>query len=188
MTPLRTRRLILRNWREGDRELFHRINSDDAVMEFFPFRRSREQADQLMDWLAQDIGENGYGFAAIEMAATGETAGFCGLANTSLEPHVPAGSVEIGWRLDRPWWGKGIASEAAREWLRAGFEDLGLHEIWSFAVKDNHRSLAVMERLGMRRAPERDFLHPRIPPEMPHLAPHSVYTITSADWKSRGGK
>ena len=39
--PIRTERLILRNWEERDRDLFHRINSDDRVMEFFPFRRDR---------------------------------------------------------------------------------------------------------------------------------------------------
>ena len=45
MKPIRTPRLILRNWEERDRELFFRINSDDRVMEFFPFRRDRTQAD-----------------------------------------------------------------------------------------------------------------------------------------------
>jgi RimJ/RimL family protein N-acetyltransferase len=52
MRPLRTQRLILRNWRESDRELFHLINSDDRVMEFFPMRRSRADSDQMMDQLA----------------------------------------------------------------------------------------------------------------------------------------
>ena len=55
MRPLRTERLILRNWEERDRELFHRINSDDRVMEFFPFRRDRAQADAVMDRMRDDI-------------------------------------------------------------------------------------------------------------------------------------
>ena len=45
MTPIRTGRLILRNWEERDRELFRRINSDDRVMEFFDFRRDRAAAN-----------------------------------------------------------------------------------------------------------------------------------------------
>ncbi|WP_292085205.1 GNAT family N-acetyltransferase, partial [Mesorhizobium sp.] len=49
MTPIRTERLILRNWEDRDRELFHRINSDERVMEFFPFRRDRAAADAKMD-------------------------------------------------------------------------------------------------------------------------------------------
>ncbi|MGO4836699.1 GNAT family N-acetyltransferase, partial [Rhizobiaceae sp. 2RAB30] len=49
MTPLQTNRLILRNWEERDRALFHRINSEEQVMEFFPFRRDRAQSDSLFD-------------------------------------------------------------------------------------------------------------------------------------------
>ena len=42
---LETERLVIRNWKEEDRELFHLINSDDRVMQYFPFRRTREQSD-----------------------------------------------------------------------------------------------------------------------------------------------
>ncbi|TIW64748.1 MAG: GNAT family N-acetyltransferase, partial [Mesorhizobium sp.] len=45
MKPMRTERLILRNWEDRDRELFHRINFDEQVMEFFPFRRDRAETD-----------------------------------------------------------------------------------------------------------------------------------------------
>ena len=45
MMRLETERLIIRNWEDRDRELFHRINSDDDVMQFFPFRRSRAEAE-----------------------------------------------------------------------------------------------------------------------------------------------
>ena len=78
MKPLHTPRLIIRNWEERDRPLFHRINSDDTVMEFFPFRRTREQADAVMDQLRAAIDANGYGFAALEIAETGEAIGFAG--------------------------------------------------------------------------------------------------------------
>ena len=57
MRPIRTARLILRNWEERDRDLFHRINSDDRVMEFFPFRRDRAEADAMMDRVRADIVE-----------------------------------------------------------------------------------------------------------------------------------
>ena len=40
MKPLHTPRLVIRNWEERDRGLFHRINSDERVMEFYPFRRT----------------------------------------------------------------------------------------------------------------------------------------------------
>jgi hypothetical protein len=99
MRPLRTQRLILRNWRESDRELFHLINSDDRVMEFFPMRRSRADSDQMMDQLADGIARTGFGLAAIEIAGTGETAGFAGLNATRNVAGVADGTVEIGWRM-----------------------------------------------------------------------------------------
>ena len=113
MTPIRTERLILRNWEERDRELFHRINSDERVMEFFPFRRDRAQSDDLMDRLRAGIAERGYGFSAVEIAATGECIGFVGLHPAEFEPVVPAGSIEIGWRLAPEYWGFGYVTEAA---------------------------------------------------------------------------
>lgn len=58
--------------------------------------------------------------------------------------------LEIGWHLAEPYWGKGLATEAARALLNYGFEVLGLETIWAVADPDNKASLAVMERLGMQ--------------------------------------
>jgi RimJ/RimL family protein N-acetyltransferase len=99
MIPIRTERLILRNWEERDRSLFHLINSDKQVMEFFPFRRDRAQSDAKMDELRAWIDSHGYGFAPVEVAATGECIGFVGLYDADYLPALPKGSVEIGWRL-----------------------------------------------------------------------------------------
>lgn len=184
MTEIDTDRLLLRNWREEDRALFHEINADEEVMTFFPFRRSRAESDPVMDLLRDEITRDGFGFAAIEVRASGQCAGFAGIRRTQLEPHFPDGSVEAGWRLARPHWGKGYASEAARAWLRHGFEKLQLPEIVSFAVHDNRRSTAVMERIGMLRDPSRDFDHPGVPDSHPHLRRHVVYTLDGARWRT----
>ncbi|TIU68659.1 MAG: GNAT family N-acetyltransferase, partial [Mesorhizobium sp.] len=82
MTPIRTERLILRNWEDRDRELFYRINSDERVMEFFPFRRDRAAADAKMDEFRAWIAEDGYGFAAAEIVETRQCIGFVGLLDT----------------------------------------------------------------------------------------------------------
>lgn len=183
MTPLRTERLILRNWEERDRALFHRINSDERVMEFFSFRRDRAQSDTLFDSLRDGIAARGFGFAAAEIAATGECIGFIGLHETDyLEPFLPAGTIEIGWRLAPEYWGHGFVKEAAEAHLAMGFETLGFDEIVSFAVWNNVRSTAVMERLGMRRDEIGDFDHPRIPDTHPHLKRHVLYRLTREEW------
>lgn len=183
MKPMRTERLILRNWEDRDRDLFHCINSDERVMEFFPFRRDRAQADAKMDEFRARIAEDGYGFAAAEIVATSECIGFVGLLDTDHVPSLPAGTVEIGWRLAPEFWGKGYVTEAAEAWLAYGFETLGLDEIVSFAVAANRRSTAVMERLGMTADPSAVFDHPDIPDSHPALKRHVLYRLTARDWR-----
>ncbi|TGQ42710.1 MULTISPECIES: GNAT family N-acetyltransferase [unclassified Mesorhizobium] len=185
MTPIRTERLILRNWQDRDRELFHRINSDERVMEFFPFRRDRAQSDAKMDELRDAIDRDGFGFAAAELAATGECIGFVGITRTDYLPFLPAGAVEIGWRLAPEYWGKGYVTEAAEAWLVYGFETLGLDEVVSFAVESNRRSTAVMERLGMIADPASDFDHPGIPDSHTALRRHVLYRLSHGDWEQR---
>lgn len=182
MTPLRTERLILRNWEERDRDLFHRINSDDRVMEFFPFRRNRAEADAKMDEFRATLDRQGFGWAAAEIAATGNCIGFVGLSHTEDTPFMPQGGIEIGWRLAPEFWGQGYVAEAARAWLEHGFKTMKLAEIVSFAVTSNHRSTAVMQRIGMRADPARDFDHPRVPDSHPQLKRHSFYCITAGEW------
>jgi len=182
VTPIRTERLILRNWEERDRPLFHRINSDERVMEFFPFRRDRAASDAKMDEFRQTIARQGFGWTAAEIAATGACIGFVGLSATSHIPGLPGGGIEIGWRLAPEFWGKGYVSEAASAWLGYGFEAMGLDEIVSFAVTANRRSTAVMERIGMVADPARDFDHPGVPDSHPHLKRHSFYRIAREEW------
>src|SRR5882724_6890895 len=141
-------------------------------MEFFPFRRDRTQADAKMDEFRDRIAQDGYGFAAAEIAATGQCIGLVGITGTDHMDFLPATMIEIGWRLAPEFWGKGYVTEAAEAWLAFGFETLDLDEIVSFAVADNHRSTAVMQRLGMSADPASDFDHSGIPDSHPALKRH----------------
>lgn len=184
MNPIRTERLILRNWEERDRDLFHRINSDEQVMRFFASRRDRAQSDELMDMLRAGIAERGYGFSAAEIEATGECIGFVGIHPVGIETAIPPGSIEIGWRLAPEYWGFGYVTEAALAMLALGFETFDLREIISFAVWNNHRSIAVMHRIGMVADPASDFHHPRVPDTHPELKPHVMYRLTRERWRA----
>ena len=185
MRQIRTERLILRNWEERDRDLFYRINSDDRVMAFFPFRRDRAEADAMMDRMRKDILAHGYGWTAAEIAASRTCIGFVGLHDAEIDPVVPAGTIEIGWRLAPEFWGHGYVTEAAEALLDFGFETLGRDEIISFAVWNNHRSTSVMERLGMIRDAAGDFDHPRIPGTHPELKRHALFRLSREDWRKR---
>lgn len=180
MTPIRTERLILRNWKDRDRDLFHRINSDDRVMEFFDFRRDRATADAFMDCLREEIARDGYGWTAAEIAASGECIGFIGLHPVEIPALAATNTCEVGWRLAPEFWGSGFATEGAAALLAFGFDELHLREIISFAVAGNKRSTAVMERLGMTRDPSADFDHPRVVD--PDLRRHVLYRISRDEW------
>ena len=117
----------------------------------------------------------------MERRESGAFIGFVGLDVPSFEaPFTPC--VEIGWRLEQASWGKGFATEAARECLRFAFESLVVAEVVSFTVPLNRRSRDVMERLGMSRDATGDFDHPRIPAGHP-LRHHVLYRVRREDWR-----
>ena len=178
-----TERLIIRNWEDRDRDLFHEINSDDTVMAFFPMRRSRAESDELFDMIRAMIADTGYGFPAVELKDNGEAIGFTGLNKVYSADIKPDGTPELGWRMAAQYWGKGYATEAARAMIALAFDERGHDQLVSFAVADNHRSTAVMERLGMKRDLEGDFDHPSIPDSHPHLKRHVLYRLYKADWQ-----
>ncbi|WP_117192756.1 GNAT family N-acetyltransferase [Rhizobium terrae] len=185
MIILETERLRLRSWLDSDRHLFREINSDPKVMEFFPFRGAYEEADALFDKLNGTITETGLGFYCMERKQTGEPMGFCGLSLVNMPDVFPIGTVEIGWRLATRFWGNGYVTEAARALLDFAFGRKELDAVVSFAVTENHRSTAVMKRLGLHRAAEMDFDHPRVPDTHPQLKPHIVYAITRDEWRQQ---
>jgi RimJ/RimL family protein N-acetyltransferase len=174
---LETQRLRLRNWQDKDRAAFHRLNSDEEIMRFFPFRRSRAEADAVMDRAQAEMERNGFSFGAAELKATGEVIGFIGLSRVCDLTAELNGSVEIGWRLLPEYWGQGYVTEAASAWVAYGFDTVGAKEIVAFAVPDNAPSIAVMKRLKMVADPSRDFDHPRVPDEHAALKPHVVYSL-----------
>ena len=182
---LPTDRLLLRGWRDADREPFAALNADPEVMAHFPSTLSRGTSDMLIDGAVEGWAANGFGLWALERRADGRFLGFTGLARPSFEAHfMPA--VEVGWRLARDAWGHGYATEAARAALEFGFETVGLDEIVSFTVPDNVRSRAVMERLGMRHDPADDFDHPKLPQGHP-LRRHVLYRRSREDWRRATG-
>jgi len=159
---LETERLVLRRWKSSDSAPYAKLNSDPAVMEFLLKPLSQEESEAMISRAETHFTEHGYGPWAVELKATGDLLGFTGLTRPSFDAHFTP-CVEVGWRLARSFWGKGFATEAARAALDFGFDKAGLKEIVSFTVPANKRSIAVMERLGMRRDPEEDFEHPKVP-------------------------
>ena len=172
-----TERLTLRQWRESDRAPFAALNADPEVMQHFPAPLTREQSDALIDRHRARLAAGEPGLFAVDVRATGELIGFVGVAVPRFQaPFTPC--TEIGWRLARPAWGHGYATEAALAVLDHGFNTLALSEIVSFTYAGNQRSRAVMERIGMTYDPAEDFEHPSLEPGHP-LRPHVLYRISA---------
>jgi RimJ/RimL family protein N-acetyltransferase len=170
---LLTARLLLRPFRDADREPFARINADPRVMRFFPAELSRAESDALVDRAMAHFTARGFGPFAVELRDTGRFVGFIGLVEPSFDAHFTP-TVEIGWRLDAGVWNKGLATEGAREVLRYAFGELRLPEVVSFTVPENQPSRRVMEKIGLVRDFEGDFEHPRLPEGHP-LRKHVLY-------------
>jgi ribosomal-protein-alanine N-acetyltransferase len=177
-TPeLRTERLLLRRWRLADRAPFAAMNADPEVMRYFPSALTPADSDALVDRIEAGFEKYGFGLWALDVLATGEFIGFTGLSVPSFDAHfTPA--VEIGWRLARPAWGHGYATEAARRAVASGFGDHGLTDMVSFTSLVNVRSQAVMRRIGMTHDPAADFDHPRLPAGHP-LQRHVLWRLAA---------
>jgi RimJ/RimL family protein N-acetyltransferase len=183
LMTLSGRRLRLRPWQDEDREPFAVLNADPRVMEFFPDRLSRRDSDAMVDGIETHFREHGFGLWAIEVPNMAPFIGFAGLSHKKFAaPFTPC--VEVGWRLAFAYWGRGFATEAAQLALAHGFGTLLLPEIVSYTTAANQRSLAVMERLGMRRNPADDFDHPALPENHPQRR-HVLYRLDSASYFSR---
>jgi RimJ/RimL family protein N-acetyltransferase len=179
---MRTRRLLLRHWREDDRRPFAELNADPQVMEHYPSTLTREESDVMVDKIEAALSRDTFGLWALEVSDAGRFIGYTGLSAPLFEAHfTPA--VEIGWRLARPAWGKGYASEAAKRALRLAFEEVDLDEVVSFTSESNVRSQAVMRRIGMARDPNEDFDHPRLPAGH-RLRRHVLYRLDRQTWRS----
>jgi RimJ/RimL family protein N-acetyltransferase len=173
MDEIQTERLLLRQWREEDREPFAAMNADPEVMRFMMKLMTREESDAFVDRIEQYFVVRGYGLWAVERKDNGQFIGYVGLWDAPAEVHF-APALEIGYRLAREQWGQGFATEAAKAVRDAALGPLGLENVLSFTAAINLPSRAVMERIGLRRDVDGDFDHPRVP-EGNSLRSHVLY-------------
>jgi RimJ/RimL family protein N-acetyltransferase len=179
---LRTDRLLLRRWRDEDREPFAAMNADPDVMRYFPALLDRAASDAFVDRIEGLFETEGYGLWALESLSEHEFLGFTGLL--PMPPGVPGeGGLEVGWRLRASAWGQGYATEAARAAVGLAFDEIRLDgaplaEIWSMTAVVNTPSRRVMERLGM--TPYTEFEHPKVPEGHP-VRPHVLYRLLRSE-------
>ncbi len=146
--PIETERLVLRSFRLDDaRELHERVFGDPEVMRFIP-RGAAPTVDRTRASIERFIEHeraHGYSLWAVDLRATGELIGDCGLYQ--VEGTGP--EVEVAYHFGKPWWGHGYATEAASAALEFGFREAGLPEIIAICFPEHAASRRVMEKAGM---------------------------------------
>ena len=182
-TQLETSRLLLRQWRGEDLEPFIAMNRDPRVMCYFPEPYSPERTRAFYGRIQQEFAERGYGLYAAEEKLSGRFMGFIGFHGADFQAEF-CPCVEIGWRLDTPFWNRGYATEGAKACLALGFGQLGFDQVYSFTAVQNLPSRRVMEKLGL--AFYTSFDYPEIPDGHP-LRPHVCYRITREQWRAKFG-
>jgi RimJ/RimL family protein N-acetyltransferase len=180
ITILKTKRLILRRWKDSDRQPFAEMNADPRVMEFFPNLLTREQSDNAIDSIETAFTQRGFGLCAVELQSDGRFLGFIGLSVPNFEAHFTP-CVEIGWRLATHAWGQGFATEGARAIATHAFNVVKLDALVSFTTERNIPSRRVMEKIGMTFDPADSFDHPNLP-EGHLLRRHVLYRLSAEEF------
>jgi RimJ/RimL family protein N-acetyltransferase len=146
-----TERLILRRPKDSDLEPFALLCADPEVMRYIGSGRAldRGSAERSFAIIQAHWGAHGSGLRSAISREDGEYLGFVGLAVVPARS-VAGGETEIGWRLRRAAWGKGLATEGALVVRDNAFQELGVRTLVSLIQPDNHASRRVAEKIGMR--------------------------------------
>jgi RimJ/RimL family protein N-acetyltransferase len=142
---LETQRLILRPFKESDIEAAHVWFGDPEVFRFYtygPYQSLEDTANRIREYCRQ-FEKHGFGKWVVIDKAAGVPIGDAGLM---LEEETD--EVHVGYKIARSHWGQGIATEAAQEWVRHGFDSLGLKRIAAFIHPQNAASIRVVQKLG----------------------------------------
>jgi [ribosomal protein S5]-alanine N-acetyltransferase len=145
MDRLETAKLLLEPLTPADYPWVIGMYADAEVMRYIGNGpRSEQESREKLDWLLEQAGRLGFGYWVVRDRRTREP-----LGGAMLMVRAPGAKVELGFALARVAWGRGIATEAARELVRHAFETLDVPELEAFTHPDNAPSGAVLRKAGM---------------------------------------
>jgi RimJ/RimL family protein N-acetyltransferase len=180
LLPIHTERLILREMCASDEADIHAYASDPEVARLMVWGPNTPEMTRtfLMQALeAQKQSPRHTLELAIELKSENRMIGGIGM-RTKDEANRTA---DIGWVLNRSYWGRGYVSEAARAMLSLGFGRLQLHRVWATCDRRNARSFRVMEKIGMRR--EGLLLKNKM--EKGEWRDYYLYAVLEEEWRNR---
>jgi RimJ/RimL family protein N-acetyltransferase len=145
---LETERLVLRRFTAGDVDLLVDLDSDPEVMRYLtgePTPREEIEQKVLPEILARYETHPRLGTFAAHEKTSGQFLGWFGLQPTSA-----AGTVDVGYRLNRSAWGQGYATEGTRALIHLAFGELGMERVVADTMAVNTKSRRVMAKAGLR--------------------------------------
>jgi RimJ/RimL family protein N-acetyltransferase len=145
---IETDRLLIRPYTLGDIEPSYKMNMDAEVSKYTGdggIVSKKEIEKRIKENVFGDYKKYGYGRLAIELKGENKFIGFAGL---KFLPELK--EVDLGYRLMKTYWGKGIASEAAKACVSYGFEHLKLNKIIAMVLPENSASIRVLEKLNFQ--------------------------------------
>jgi len=184
MVLLETARLRLRQFTSDDVDRLVELDSDPEVMRYITYGRPSTREfyvdDVLPRWFRIYRETPLLGYWAADDRGSGEFHGWFHLRPDRID----AGEQELGYRLRRASWGRGLASEGAAALIDHGFVRVGTDKISARALKGNLASRAVMEKCGL--AFEGDFVFPEDILEGRSAEERSAvkYSITRSQWRA----
>ena len=147
MTVTETPRLILRQVTLDDIPTIEAMYTDPAGMEFKGGPRTLESIREMVEGTIRFYEEYGYGRWGVILKAGEQLIGWCGLLRQEVEDAL---EIEVSYHLDRAYWGRGYATEAAQAAKDYGLNTLGLKRLVSLIDPGNVASKNVALKNGMR--------------------------------------
>lgn len=144
---IETERLYFRKFELDDLPKLIETRSDPDVARYLggAKRQNPEELAKRIRFYMSCYDTHGFGMCPMFWKETGEMIGAAG-----LQPLEDTGLIEVGYSIIKPFWGRGIGTEAASGWMEFGFSNFSLDRIVAVAVVGNKASTRIMEKLGMR--------------------------------------
>lgn len=170
MKIVETDRLIIRYLQSEDLDEFYEICGDPEIMRYVGDGQplSKEQTQRWIEKSQENYSKYGLGCLAVIAKDDGRLIGYCGLVNPTI-----AGEAEVIYAFKKQYWGKGLASEAAKAMLDFGLKQCALKRIIATIAPSNHASIRIVEKWGMKYREQR---------LDDHNLPEVVYVIEGAEY------
>ena len=172
MTALQTPRLLLRKFSADDLDRLAELTANEGFMRFSGHSAyDRVQTEAMLERLLAPARLGKPSQFAVILREDGMLLGFCGFFLQMVDGDE---ELEIAYRLDPEYWGRGIATEAAQAVRDHAFRDLKVDRVISLIVPENFASKKVAGKNGLRLEKETDFrgFHTQ------------VFALTRAEWQA----